>query len=53
MEGNRSFVKEMWFFIKERKVWWIAPIIVLLLIVGGLIILGQSSALSPFIYSLF
>ena len=44
---------ELWSFLKERKAWWLAPIIVMLVLVGILIIAGQSSAVSPFIYALF
>jgi len=50
---NRGLVFEFWQFLKERKKWWLAPILILFLLVGALIMLGQSSALSPFIYSLF
>ncbi len=51
--SNKSLLGELWNFLKIRKAWWLAPIILLLLIVGVLIVLGQSSALSPFIYALF
>jgi len=44
---------EVWDFLKVRKAWWLAPIIIMLVLVGALIIFGQSSALSPFIYALF
>ncbi|MBN1645864.1 hypothetical protein JW868_02375 [Candidatus Woesearchaeota archaeon] len=50
---NKSLLGELWAFLKVRKAWWLTPIIVLLIIVGLLIIFGQSSALSPFIYALF
>jgi hypothetical protein len=53
MSKNKSFIGEMWNFLKVRKMWWLAPIIIMLLIVGTLIILSQSSAVSPFIYALF
>jgi hypothetical protein len=53
MAGNNSLLGEIWDFLKVRKAWWLAPIIVMLILVGGLIILGQSSSLSPFIYALF
>lgn len=43
---------EFWDFLKVRKVWWLTPIIIMLLLVGLLIILGQGSALTPFIYVL-
>jgi len=39
--------------MRVRKKWWLLPIIFMLVIVGVLIIFGQSSTLSPFIYALF
>jgi len=51
--GNKSLLGEIWSFLKERKAWWLAPIIILLIIVGILIVFGSSSSLSPFIYALF
>ena len=52
MVNNKSFVGEFWNFLKVRKKWWLLPIIIMLIIAGGLIMFGQSSALSPFIYAL-
>lgn len=40
-------------FLWVRKSWWLLPIVIMLIIVGVLILFGQSSAISPFIYSLF
>lgn len=51
--GNRNLLMELWDFLKVRKAWWLTPIILMLVIVGILIIFGQSSAVSPFIYALF
>ncbi len=48
-----SIISELWQFLKVRKKWWLAPIIVMLLILGGLIVLTQGSALAPFIYAIF
>jgi hypothetical protein len=48
-----SIISELWQFLKVRKKWWLAPILILLLILGGLIILTQGSALAPFIYAIF
>jgi Family of unknown function (DUF5989) len=48
-----DLVKDLWAFMRERKKLWLAPIILLLLMLGGLIVLGQGSALAPFIYTLF
>ncbi|WP_420885419.1 DUF5989 family protein [Candidatus Scalindua japonica] len=48
-----SIVGELWAFMKVRKKFWLAPIIVLLLLLGFLIIFTESSAVAPFIYALF
>jgi len=48
-----SFLLELWAFLRERKKFWLLPIIVLMLVIGGLLILAQGSALAPFIYTLF
>tara|TARA_Y100000310_G_scaffold10116_1_gene10852 strand:- start:19631 stop:19789 length:159 start_codon:yes stop_codon:yes gene_type:complete len=50
--NNKPILIEFWNFMKIRKKWWLLPTVILLLIVGVLIIFGQSSALSPFIYAL-
>lgn len=48
-----EIAKEFWDFLKVRKKWWLAPIIIMLLLLGALIIFTESSALAPFIYTLF
>tara|TARA_Y100000310_G_C20592018_1_gene768567 strand:- start:725 stop:886 length:162 start_codon:yes stop_codon:yes gene_type:complete len=53
MANNKSFLGEVWEFLRVRKAWWLAPVIIMLVLVGALIIFSQSSALSPFIYALF
>ncbi|MBF0494470.1 MAG: hypothetical protein HQL28_05000 [Candidatus Omnitrophica bacterium] len=45
--------KELWDFLKVRKKWWLLPIIIMLLLLGLLIVFTQSSAVAPFIYTLF
>jgi hypothetical protein len=45
--------KDLWLFMKERKKFRLAPIIIIFLLRGALIILGQGSVLSPFIYAIF
>jgi|TARA_B110000438_G_scaffold287703_1_gene320306 hypothetical protein len=47
------FIKEFWDFLKARKKYWLIPILIVLLLFGGLIILGQGSAVAPFIYTIF
>ena len=48
-----ELVLELWTFLKERKKFWLLPIIVILGVFGLLIVFAQSSALAPFIYTLF
>ncbi len=48
-----DFIADLWHFLMERKVWWLAPIIIVLLMLGALIVIGGGSALAPFIYSIF
>lgn len=48
-----EFVAELWAFMRERKKFWLAPIILVLLLLGTLIVLTQGSAIAPFIYTLF
>jgi len=47
------FLKDLWGFMKVRKKFWLAPIIIVLLLLGTLVIIIQSSAVEPFIYTLF
>ena len=44
---------EFYLYMKERKKYWLIPIIIMSLIFGGLIILSQGSAIAPFIYTVF
>jgi hypothetical protein len=44
---------ELWDFLKVRKKWWLGPPLVILLLLGLLILLAESSAVAPFIYTLF
>lgn len=48
-----DLMKDLWGFMKERKKFWLAPIILIMLLLGGLIVLTQGSAIAPFIYTLF
>ena len=43
----------LWAFMRERKKFWLLPIVVILLVLGGLLVLTQGSAIAPFIYTLF
>ncbi len=46
-------VRDIWLFMRERKKYWILPILVVLLLVGALLVLTQGSVVAPFIYTLF
>lgn len=48
-----SIILEFWKFLKERKKWWLVPIVVFLLLLGTLIIFAEGSVLAPFIYTIF
>lgn len=48
-----DLMKDLWGFMKERKKFWLAPIILILLLLGSLLVLTQGSAVAPFIYTLF
>ena len=48
-----SILAEFWEFLKYRKKWWLAPIVIILVLFGALIVLSEGSALLPFIYALF
>ena len=48
-----ELMKDLWAFMRERKKFWLAPIIVVMVLLGALIVLAQGSAVAPFIYTLF
>ena len=48
-----DFLKEFWGFLKERKKYWLLPIIIVLALFGTLIVLSQGSVVAPFIYTIF
>ena len=48
-----SILLELWNFLKVRKKWWLLPIVIFLIVFGLFIILTSSSAMAPFIYTLF
>ncbi len=53
MTGKFSIAREFFTFLRARKKWWIAPILILLLLIGLILVLTEGSALAPFVYSLF
>ena len=51
--GKLSILREFWDFLKVRKKWWLAPMLIVLVLLGLLIIVTEKSAVAPFIYTLF
>lgn len=49
----KSFIKELWAFMRVRKKFWLLPIILVMALFGGLIILLKGTVVAPFIYSIF
>ena len=51
--GRFGIASELLQFFWQRKLWWMLPMLVLLIVFGFLILFAQSSAIAPFIYTLF
>ncbi|HEU4597073.1 MAG TPA: DUF5989 family protein [Pyrinomonadaceae bacterium] len=51
--GRLSLAAEIWMFLRQNKKLWLLPIIVVLFLLGALLVFAQSSALAPFIYTIF
>jgi hypothetical protein len=51
--SKAQVVSELWQFMKENKKYWLAPIVITLVLFGVLLVLAKSSAIAPFIYTLF
>jgi hypothetical protein len=49
----KSFLKEIWMFMRVRKKFWLLPILIVMLLLGGLLVLVKGSAVAPLIYTLF
>jgi hypothetical protein len=48
-----GLMREFWLFMKERKKFWLLPILLVMVLVGALLVFAQGSALAPFIYTIF
>ena len=48
-----SFLAEFWRFLRVRKKLWLLPLVSMMILFGTLLILAESSAMAPFIYTLF
>ena len=53
MSALLELILDVYDFLKVRKKYWLAPLIITILIMGGLIIFTQGSVIAPFIYTLF
>ena len=53
MIGFFEILKDIWGFLRERKKFWLAPLIITLVVLGALIVFTQGSVIAPFIYTLF
>jgi hypothetical protein len=48
-----DFVVEFWLYLKERKKFWLLPLLLVLLLSAGLLVLAKGSVIAPFIYTIF
>ena len=53
MVSKFSIVSELWAFMKVRKKWWLLPILIALVMLGTVLVFAETSALAPFIYTIF
>ena len=51
--SKAQVVSEIWEFVKQTKKYWLVPVVIILIIFGALLVLAKSSAIAPFIYTLF
>jgi hypothetical protein len=53
LKNRLGIAGELLSFLWQQKMWWLIPMVIVLLAFGGLLVTAQSSALGPFIYTLF
>ena len=53
MNSRATLFREFWLYLRENKKLWLLPLVTVLLLLGVLLIVAESSALAPFIYTLF
>jgi hypothetical protein len=53
MESLLDLLKDIWDFLRVRKKFWLAPLIITLVLMGALLVFTQGSVVAPFIYSIF
>ena len=53
MEAFFDLLRDVWDFLKVRKKYWLAPLIITIVLMGALLVFTQGSVVAPFIYSIF
>lgn len=53
MRSNATLIRSLWEFMRERKKFWLLPLILTMVLIGALLVLAQGSVLAPFIYTIF
>ena len=53
MNDYLTLAKDIWDFLRARKKYWLAPLIITIVLMGALIVFSQGSVVAPFIYSIF
>lgn len=53
ISNGMDFLKDLWGFFRTRKKFWLLPAIIVLIVVGAIIVFGGSTALAPFVYTVF
>jgi len=53
MSGFMTLLRELFTFLKQEKKWWLIPLCMTLVLLTALIVVAESSAIAPFVYSLF
>ena len=51
--SHASIIRELWEYLRVRKKWWLVPVLIVLFAVGAMLVFAQTSALAPFIYTIF
>ena len=53
MKDFLELMKDVWDFLKIRKKYWLAPLIITIILLGALVIYTQGTVVAPFIYTIF
>jgi hypothetical protein len=47
-----TLIGDFWYFLRQTRKWWLLPIVVILMLCGAFMLLS-TTAVAPFIYTLF